>query len=287
MTDFRSDHAGHAVPTVDAAVERARWTASAEAWDRWADPMAELADKLNQPLLDAAGLAAGERLLDLASGAGEPALSAARRVGPGGLVVASDLVPGMMAGARRRAADGRTAFTAADMTALPFADGSFDRVTCRFGIMFVPDVAAALGEVRRVLRPGGSAAFMVWGPRAGNALFEVVGAAVAAHLGGQPGEDDDLEALFRFAEPGRLAAAFRAAGFAATRETDITPVRKAPRNQPFWRATLEMTFGHRLGTLDGGRRAALEAEIAGTFAARSMGDIVPLPAHVRIAVGVA
>lgn len=265
--------------------ERARWTASADAWDRWADPMADLADKLNQPLLDAAGVAEGERVLDLASGAGEPALSAARRVGPSGLVVGSDLVPGMMAGAVRRATelpDGRLAFTAADMTALPFADGCFDRITCRFGIMFVPDVPAALAEVHRVLRPGAAAAFMVWGPRTGNALFEVVGAVVAATLG----EDGSLDPLFRFAEPGGLAAAMRAAGFREARETDIAPVRKAPRGQPFWRATLDMSFGHRLRGLDAGQRATLEADIIRRFEERATGDVVPLPAHVRIVVGV-
>lgn len=266
--------------------ERARWTASADAWDRWADPMADLADKLNQPLLDAAGVTAGTRVLDLASGAGEPALSAARRAGSSGLVVGSDLVPGMMAGAVRRAAElpeGRPAFAAADMTALPFADGCFDGITCRFGIMFVPDVAAALAEVRRVLRPGGKAAFMVWGPRGGNALFEVVNAAVAATLG----EDGSLAPLFRFAEPGGLAEAMRAAGFREAAETDITPVRKAPKGQPFWRATLEMSFGHRLHGLDPARRGALEADIVRRFEERASGDVIPLPAHVRIVVGTA
>ncbi|MBP2313957.1 class I SAM-dependent methyltransferase [Azospirillum soli] len=266
--------------------ERARWTASADAWDRWADPMADLADKLNQPLLDAAGVTAGTRILDLASGAGEPALSAARRVGSSGLVVGSDLVPGMMAGAVRRAAelpDGRPAFTAADMTALPFPDGCFDGITCRFGIMFVPDVVGALAEVRRVLRPGGKAAFMVWGPRNGNALFEVVNAAVAATLG----EDGSLAPLFRFAEPGGLAEAMRAAGFREATETDITPVRKAPKGQPFWRATLDMSFGHRLHGLDAARRGALEADIVSRFEERASGDVIPLPAHVRIVVGTA
>ena len=269
----------------DANAERARWTASAQAWDRWADPMADLADKLNQPLLDAAGVTAGDRILDLASGAGEPALSAARRAGPGGLVVGSDLVPGMMAGALRRAADMedglRPAFAAADMTALPFAAGAFDRVTCRFGIMFVPDVAAALAELRRVLRPGGAAAFMVWGPRAGNALFDQVGDAVAAQLG----EDRSLDPLFRFAAPGTLAETMRAAGFATVTETDITPVRKAPSGQPFWRATLDMSFGHRLHGLAPERRTALEAEVARRFDALATGGIVPLPAHVRIVAG--
>ena len=270
---------------IDGDSERVRWTASADAWTLWADPMADLADKLNQPLLDAAGVAAGERVLDLASGAGEPALSAARRVGPGGLVIGSDLVPGMMAGAVRRAAEAtegqRPVFTAADMTALPFADGRFDRVTCRFGIMFVPDVAAALAEVRRVLRPGGAVAFMVWGPRGGNALFDTVGAAVADQLG----EDGSLDPLFRFAGHGLLAAALRAAGFREATETDLTPVRKAPKGQPFWRATLDMSFGHRLRTLTPEQRATLEADVARRFDDRASGEVIPLPAHVRIVVG--
>lgn len=269
---------------IDAEGERARWAASADAWDRWADPMADLADKLNKPLLDAAGVAAGDRVLDLASGAGEPALSAARRVGPAGLVVGSDLVPGMLTGAVRRAGDvPELAFTAADMTALPFADGCFDRVTCRFGIMFVPDVAAALAEVRRTLRPGGAAAFMVWGPRTGNALFDAVGAAVAATLG----EDGSLDPLFRFAGAGSLAGLFAAAGFRDAAETDLTPVRKAPKDQPFWRATLDMSFGHRLHGLPADRRTALETDIDRRFAERATGDIVPLPAHVRIVTGMA
>lgn len=272
------------MPIPDTATERARWTASATSWDRWADPMAGLADKLNQPLLDAAGVTAGERVLDLASGAGEPALSAARRVGAGGLVVGSDLVPDMLAGAVRRAGmAGAEApvFAAADMTALPFADAVFDRVICRFGIMFVPDAVGALRDMRRVLRPGGIAAFMVWGPRSGNALFAEIGAAVTAHLG----EDRSLDPLFRFAEPGLLAKAMQEAGFAQAGESDLTPVRKAPAGQPFWQSALDMSFGHRLGGLTTERRAALEADIAGRFAARAVDGMVPVPAHVRIVTG--
>ena len=106
--------------------------------------------------------------VDLASGPGEPAVTIARLVGPDGGVVATDLVEEMLAGARRRIADGVGNLEAqtADMQDLPFADGSFDRVTCRFGIMFAPEPARAFAEVRRVLRPGGKCAFMVWGPRA-------------------------------------------------------------------------------------------------------------------------
>lgn len=269
---------------IDLDSERARWAASADSWDRWADPMAELADKLNRPLLDAAGVGPGACVLDLASGAGEPALSAARRAGPDGLVVGSDLVPAMLAGAVRRAAavDGAApAFTAADMTALPFADASFDCVTCRFGIMFVPDAAAALAEIVRVLKPGGSLGLMVWGPRTGNALFDVIAEAVQAVLG----EDGSIGPLFRFAEPGVLTGLMRQAGFAGTNESEITPVRKAPLSEPFWRAPLEMSFGHRLAGLSTGERAAVEAEVVARFGARAADGLVPLPMHVRLVTG--
>ncbi|WP_029007401.1 class I SAM-dependent methyltransferase [Azospirillum halopraeferens] len=272
-------------PPVDGSAERTRWSAAAGHWDRWADPMAELADKLNRPLLDAAGAAPGHRILDLASGAGEPALSAARRAGPDGLVVGTDLVPAMLAGAVRRAADATPApaFLAADMLHLPFPDGLFDAVTCRFGLMFVPDAVGALAEARRVLKPGGRLAMMVWGPRADNALFDLVGTVVEERLGPDPVHR--LDALFRFAAPGSLTAALERAGFADAGETALTPVRRAPRGQPVWQATLAMTFGPRIAPLTEVERAALDAALADRFTARAEGDTVPLPAHVRIGTG--
>ncbi|HYG91297.1 MAG TPA: methyltransferase domain-containing protein [Azospirillum sp.] len=275
------------ISDIDGDAERERWTASAALWDRWADPMAELADKLNQPLLDAAGVEPGSIVLDLASGIGEPALSAARRAGPDGFVVGTDLVPAMLTGAMRRAAIVRSppAFAAADMTALPFPDAAFDTVTCRFGIMFVPDAVGALAEVRRVLKPGGRAALMVWGPHTDNALFAVIGSVVEDRLG--PDAAHALSPLFRYADAGSLAAALRQAGFAQATETARTPIRKAPRTQPFWRPTLDMVFGPLVAGLAPHDRAALEADIVRRFDALAQGDTVPLPAHVRIAVGVA
>lgn len=273
----------------DRDAERARWTASAAAWERWADPMADLADRINQPLLDAAGVGAGDRVLDLASGAGEPALSAARRAvaGDDGLVVGTDLVPAMAAGAARRAAAGGAvaSFAAADMTALPFAGGSFSRVVCRFGIMFVPAADTALAEVRRVLRPGGTASFMVWGPLAGNGLLRTIGEAVDSVLG--PDEGPGLGPLFRYAAPGSLESAMIAAGFQAVTAAPLTPEGKARAGVPFWKAQLEMSFGTRLDGLDTDRRAAVEAAVDARFRAQAVDGIIPLPVHIRIVTGTA
>src|SRR3546814_587993 len=142
------------------------WIAKAPFWTAAADQMARMADKLNQPFLDAAGVGPGDMVLDLASGAGEPALSVARRIGDAGGVVATDVIPDMLAKVRLRAAEqrlGNLRAAAADAEALPFPTASFDRVTCRFGLMFVSDVPAALAEVRRVLKPGGRAGFLATG----------------------------------------------------------------------------------------------------------------------------
>jgi ubiquinone/menaquinone biosynthesis C-methylase UbiE len=117
-------------------------------------------------LLDAASLAPGLRVLDLASGPGLLARAAAARVGDAGLVIASDISQGQLQCCPelpRVAADGET---------LPFADASFDRVLCGLGLMFFPDEDAALGEMHRVLRPGGRIALSVWAQAAEVPLIE-------------------------------------------------------------------------------------------------------------------
>lgn len=274
--------------TPDRADELARWTAHAPAWSHWADPMAELAQRLNQPLLHAAEITTGLRVLDLASGVGEPALNIARRVGPDGQVVGTDLVPAMLATAARRAHAaemGNLGFTVADMAVLPFAAGAFDRATCRFGIMFCPQPLAVLREVWRVLRPGGRVALMVWGARGDNTLFDEVGGAVEAFLGVARNPRHDIAVLFRFAAPGALASLLHEAGFTAVAEHDVRPMGRVPVDRPFWQATLDMSFADRLSTLSPEFLAALKQNIIARFRARSEDGVVKLHLHARIVVG--
>ncbi|HSE38150.1 MAG TPA: class I SAM-dependent methyltransferase, partial [Blastocatellia bacterium] len=113
-------------------------------------------------------LAPGERVLDVCCGSGASAIPAAETVGPTGSVIGVDLAENLLALARSKASDkGLTniQFRTGDMTQLPFDDGSFDVVVCVFGIFFVPDMEAALRELKRVLRIGGKVAITTWGPR--------------------------------------------------------------------------------------------------------------------------
>jgi SAM-dependent methyltransferase len=279
-------------PAPDKETMRRFWAERGEAWDRWADVVAESAARMNEPLIAAARLTPGLRLLDLASGAGQPALTIAERLGPGGEVVASDLVPEMLEGARKRAKAlgvANVRFEMADMEALPFPDRHFDRVTCRFGIMFVPDAERALAEVRRVLRPGGRASFMVWGPRDDTTMFRIIAAAAQDILGPEP--EREMAAVFRFAAAGSLARVFERAGLVEVAEEELRLGGKVPLDKPFWRPQIEMTLGPPLARATPAQREALEAAVADAFAKEIVrdpkGEHYALSAHVRIVSGAA
>ena len=164
-------------------------------------------------LLAAAGVRAGDRVLDVACGTGVLARLALAQVGPGGSVAGLDVNEGMLRVARR-AAPG-IEWKQGRAEALPFADGEFDAVVCQFGLMFFEDRAAAVREMVRVLRPGGRLAVAVWGP-----LAETPGYAKQADLLGRLfGERAarSLHAPYALGEPGALREVFAEAGFPEVR----------------------------------------------------------------------
>ena len=261
------------------------WTVRAPAWNKWADRVERLARRFNEPLIEAARIEPGMRVLDLASGAGEPALTIARTVGADGHVTATDLVDDMLEGTRRRAREAglsQIACEAADMEQLQFEDACFDRVTCRFGIMFVPDPVQAFRETLRVLKPGGRTAWMVWGPMKDTTLFDVIQREARAFF--DLGPVPDLP-QFRFGGGGTLADAMKEAGLADVEEQELKFDASPPAGSKFWEANVEMSFAEELAGLGADRRAALDAQIENAFGAYLDGDRYQVKAHVRISTG--
>ncbi len=164
-------------------------------------------------MLEAARLAPGLRVLDVACGVGEPALEAARRVAPGGTVVATDLLPQMVEAAREAArAAGLQNLECVLSSAEAPPPGPFDAVTCRFGLMFLSDAVAAVRAWRAVVRPGGRIVAAVWAGPDENPFMEIRDRVAREVLGSGlrtlgPGQ----EAL---STPAAFADTLRAAGLA-------------------------------------------------------------------------
>ncbi|MGI8857436.1 MAG: class I SAM-dependent methyltransferase [Thermomicrobiales bacterium] len=194
--------------------DQERWTTRAARWRETATTRATSWQAATDLMIAALAIMPGMTMLDVASGPGEPALSLAAAVAPDGHVTASDLVPEMLAMAEehaRRRGIANITFRQADVAALPFPDGSFDAVTCRFGLMIFPDVQRGLGEMRRVLAPGGRAVCLLWGPPEQNAQMRPL--AVVRHYVDLPEPAPGEPHRFRFAVPGELAEQLRMAGF--------------------------------------------------------------------------
>jgi ubiquinone/menaquinone biosynthesis C-methylase UbiE len=264
---------------------REHYDEAAAYWAKWADPLAEQQVKVNQALLAAAGVKPGAQLLDLASGAGEPAVTAAAMVGTTGQVTATDISEPMVQALVQRMARlglSNVSCRQADMEALPFGDASFDAVTCRYGLMYARDPAQAMAEAARVVRPGGRVAYMVWGPEANNSVIYHGARAANAFLGGVLPEEGFF-APTRLAEPGLLAALMSAAGLADAQEQELIFEPRIKVGLPFWAPLLEMNATHVWTALAPDVQKNVHQAIAQAYEPFRDGDSYKLKTHMRIA----
>jgi ubiquinone/menaquinone biosynthesis C-methylase UbiE len=259
------------------------WAEQAADWEKWAETVAPQAEGFNRPLVEAAGIGPGAQVLDLACGAGEPAFTAAAAVGADGHVTATDYAAEMVAVSERRVqAKGiaNMSVRQADMAALPFDADSFDAAICRFGFMYTdaPDQAAA--EMFRVLRPGGRAALMVWGPKPTNSVLYV--AMTAANEVLQAMDEAAAMRSTLYAEPNSMAPIFERAGFADVKESDLQFQPAVPANLKFWTPILQMNLGVPLRAADDATRAAVDEAVTAAYAPFIQDGKYRLSAHVRI-----
>ena len=182
--------------------------------EKWKAKSAALGNAVTEAIVEYSRPLPDMRVLDLASGTGEPGISLAQRVGPHGSVTAVDQSSELLDIAAERARNKKLLnFTTqqADAHQLPFADQSFDLAPCRFGVMFFSDAQRALAELRRVLKPGARACFAAWGPME-QPYWQTTMKIVHRHVGGamlQPGGSDP----FRFSAAGSLSEMLSASGF--------------------------------------------------------------------------
>jgi SAM-dependent methyltransferase len=203
---------------------REQWQQAAEAWHRWGPTLKSWLGPATEVMLDLARIRPGSRVLDVAAGAGEPAITIAERVGPTGYVLATDLSSNILELAARSARErglSNLETRVMDGESLELPDESFNVVTSRVGLIYFPDQQRALSEMRRVLKPGGRVAAIVYTTPDNNRFFSIPisiirrRAQLPPPLPGQPGP-------FSLGGPGVLEETFRRAGFRDV-ETRVVP----------------------------------------------------------------
>jgi len=160
-------------------------------------------------LLQAARIAPGHHVLDVATGTGAAAQAAAAIVGPSGSVIGGDISPYMLDVARRNLKRTAIGLELLDGHALPYSDGRFDAVICQLGLMFFDDQALGLSEFRRVLRSGGWTAVSVT-PTPERSLFGRIVAVIGRHV---PAKAELFRRFFSIPDAARLDNLLTGAGF--------------------------------------------------------------------------
>ncbi len=267
-----------------------QWEGAASGWAKWEETVANWMKPATETMLDMAGVISGARVLDLASGAGSQTLSAARRVGTQGHVVASDISDTMLHHVRENARaaqlDQVTTIVGAaeelDVTA-----ENFDAVICRLGLMLFVEPAKALAAVRRALKPGSKVAVVVFTIPATNAFMAKPMQILLRHAGkeppapGQPG-------VFSLGAPGVIERLFTESGLVNFEQRTLS----VPLRMPSAIQALEMmqeAFGAYRAVLSGSSESvqtAAWAEVAETLKNFETATEFEGPAEVLVAAGV-
>ncbi|MBM4124591.1 MAG: methyltransferase domain-containing protein [Nitrospira sp.] len=206
------------------AQQKQDWSHVAAGWKKWWQTMEHCAKPASDRLVELAKIELGHHVLDVATGIGEPAVTAARKVGPMGRVTATDQAPLMLAIAQERAAElGLTNldFREIDAEALDFPEQSFDAVLSRWGLMFLPDLPEALTRIHRLLKKGGRLAAAVWGPPVKAPFISVAMGTVRQQLQAPPPPPGML-GPFSLADVTLLELALAQAGFSNIRSEPLT-----------------------------------------------------------------
>ena len=217
----------------------AMWASVVPGWAEHADYIDERGAAITAALLDAARIAPGDIVLELACGPGGTGLAAAELVGPDGRIVLSDVAAEMTAIAAARAqARGLHNVSARvlDIETIDEPDASYDALLCREGLMFAADHARAAGELLRVLKPGGRAAVAVWGPRDRNPWLGIVLDSVSDQLG-VPMPPPGVPGPFALDDSDRVHALLEDAGFEEVTITEADATLVAPSFEDWWTRT--------------------------------------------------
>jgi SAM-dependent methyltransferase len=280
---------GTAEPDEQRAASREMWEVAAAAWGRHADRVRDWGMPVSAAMVDALALQPGQLVLELAAGPGDTGFLAAELIQPGGTLISSDGAEAMLDVARARALEtgaDNVEFKQLELEWIDLPTASVDAVLCRWGIMLTVDPAAGAQEARRVLKPGGRAAFAVWDRPERNPWATIPSRALIS-LGHADPPDPDAPGMFRLAGDGVLGELLESAGFVDVHVHAVEVVRRYPALQRYIDETADMSpmFSRTYHELDdAAQRAVVEQLTAGAQEFVADDGSVALPGSSLVAV---
>ncbi len=221
--------------------QKQSWNKFSAGWKKWDNLTMEFLSPLGEAIIKKIKPSGNDKILDIASGTGEPGLTIASML-DGGKVVMTDVAQDMLEIAKENAQrrDIRNIETiACDVSELPFDDNSFDAISCRFGFMFFPDMQLAANEMARVLRPGGRLATSVWNVPEKNFWVTAMMGTIKKNMD-LPQPAPGAPGMFRCSPPGLMRGIFEKAGFKNVSEQEVSTILNAGSSDTYWNMMTEV-----------------------------------------------
>ncbi|MBB2148580.1 class I SAM-dependent methyltransferase [Pedobacter gandavensis] len=212
------------------------WNKFSPGWKKWDELMMDFLKPMGDEIVRVLNLKSNNMVLDIASGTGEPGLTIASRL-DAGKVILTDLAEDMLEIAAENAA--RRGITnmetrVCDVSNLPFADNSFDAISCRFGFMFFPDMQVAAKEMARVLKPGGRIATAVWNIPEKNFWISATMGVINKNME-LPAVPAGAPGMFRCAKTGVISDLFLESGLTDISEVEVAGKLDCKTTDVYWK----------------------------------------------------
>jgi len=215
--------------------QKESWNKFSSGWKKWDDLTMDFLKPVGAEIIRSISPENGQVILDVAGGTGEPGLTIAGMLNDGKVII-TDLSQDMLDIARENADQKgikNVEFRACDVCELPFADNTFDAISCRFGFMFFPDMLLAAKEMFRVLKPGGKIATSVWNVPEKNFWITATMGTINKNME-LPAPPPGAPGMFRCAKDGLIADLFSQAGLKNITQKEITGKLNCQTTDTYW-----------------------------------------------------
>lgn len=244
--------------------QKESWNKFSPGWKKWDALMMDFLKPMGDEIIRLLKPKEDDVVLDVAAGTGEPGLTIAQML-KGGKVISTDLAEGMLESAHENAVKrGIKNFETkvCDVGELPFADNSFDAVSCRFGFMFFPDMLLSAKEMVRVLKPGGRLATSVWNVPEKNFWVTAIAGTLNKNMQ-LPPPPPGAPGMFRCAASGLIEDLFRQAGLKNISETEVSGRLNSGTTDVYWNMMTEVAapFVAALSKVDDALKAKIKSEV--------------------------